>query len=93
MDTCSITGHSLPSTFPGSTFTFVGGGNFEGDSVGEYNDQADVGHGFLLKGGVYTSLDVPGATGTTATGINPAGIIVGAYFDAAGQEHGFIRMP
>jgi len=79
--------------FPDSKFTFVGGGNFEGDSVGEYNDQADGGHGFLLKGGVYTSLDFPGATGTTATGINPAGIIVGAYVDAAGQEHGFIRMP
>ncbi|HEY2364256.1 MAG TPA: NUDIX hydrolase [Candidatus Angelobacter sp.] len=79
--------------FPGSTFTFVGGGNFEGDSVGEYNDAADVGHGFLLKRGVFTSFDFPGATNTAATGINPGGIIVGAYLDSLGNQHGFIRMP
>src|SRR5262249_27785583 len=48
-------------------------------------------HGFLLSGGVYTTLDDPlGIGNTTATGINNAGQIVGFYFDSAGREHGFL---
>ncbi|MGA7078007.1 MAG: hypothetical protein WBQ43_12775 [Terriglobales bacterium] len=39
--------------------------------------------GFLLSGGVYTSINVPGASITWAEGINTAGVIVGYYSDPA----------
>jgi len=80
--------------FPGSTFTFAGGGNAPGDIVGEYNDAAFVGHSFLLSGGVYTSFDFPGAVFSEATGISPSGVIVGIYVlptDPPGVVHGYIR--
>ena len=48
------------------------------------------GHGFLLNGGSFTTLDVPGATATAAFGINAAGQIVGQYADAGGRFHGFL---
>jgi len=48
-------------------------------------------HGFLLSGGVYTTIDVPGSTGTIAYGINNSGEIVGEYFVGGGvTPHGFL---
>ena len=47
-------------------------------------------HGFIDKGGVFTSLDFPGATETQAAGINAADEVVGLYVDASSVEHGFI---
>ena len=38
-------------------------------------------HGFLLKKGVFTSIDAPGAEGTRAFGINLRGHIVGGWTD------------
>jgi hypothetical protein len=78
--------------FPGSAFTFAGGANAEGNSVGIYVDASGNGHGFLFNG-AYTSFDFPGAIFTEATGINPSGVIVGLYTDSAGVTHGFIRTP
>ena len=78
--------------FPGSSFTFAGGANAEGNIVGIYVDAAGVGHGFLFNGN-YTSFDFPGATLTEATGINPGGVIVGLYTDSAAVTHGFVRTP
>jgi len=49
-------------------------------------------HGFLLSGGVYTTLDdMTGAqaSNTVAIGINNAGQIVGTFHNASGQ-HGFL---
>src|SRR5262249_32698429 len=49
-------------------------------------------HGFLLSGGIYTTLDAPGAIGpdgTSASGINAAGQIVGSYRNSTGS-HGFL---
>jgi hypothetical protein len=78
--------------FPGSSFTFAGGANAEGNIVGIYTDASGAGHGFLFNGN-YTSFDYPGAVFTEATGINPGGVIVGLYTDSAGVTHGFIRTP
>jgi hypothetical protein len=33
-------------------------------------------HGFLLGGGVLTTLDIPGASDTFALGINDSGLVV-----------------
>jgi hypothetical protein len=81
--------------FPGSAFTFAGGGNLENDVVGTYNDAAGVGHGFLLNKGTYTSFDYPeaGVQFTVGTGINALGVIVGVFQDSSGNFHGFIRTP
>lgn len=63
--------------------------NNAGDIVGVYNVGAAT-HGFLLSGGVYTTLDNPLATGGTfAYGINDAGQIAGTYINASGT-HGFL---
>jgi hypothetical protein len=79
--------------FPGSVFTFGGGGNAEGGIVGEYLDTTGVGHSFLLKNGQFTSFDPPGSAFSDASGINPGGTIVGITFDPNGAEHGYIRTP
>ncbi|MGB7554323.1 MAG: hypothetical protein WBM04_08110 [Candidatus Korobacteraceae bacterium] len=78
--------------YPGSSFTFAGGANAEGNIVGIYTDASGAGHAFLFNGS-YTSFDYPGAVFSEATGINPGGVIVGLYTDSAGDTHGFIRTP
>ena len=73
-----------------------GGINSQRDIVGGYCDTAPCtgasrdAHGFLLSGGLLTTIDVPGAILTEAFGINERGDIVGVYEDAAGL-HGFLR--
>ena len=81
--------------FPGATFTVAfainpaGEINPAGQIVGLYFDANDVGHGFLLSNGSFTTIDPAGATFAAAEGINPAGQIVGEYDDANGVKHGF----
>src|SRR2546427_468017 len=58
-------------------FTRLTSINDAGDIVGWYLDASDGGHGFVLSGGRFTSLDVPGAPHTEAWGINNVGQIVG----------------
>jgi hypothetical protein len=55
-----------------------------------------IGHGFLLSGGQYTTLDDPNAgtfPGTQPFGINDRGQIVGNYYDANSVSHGFLADP
>lgn len=78
--------------FPGASFTFVGGANSNGESVGE-EVTAGVAHSFLLANGAFTSFDPPGAVLSDASGINPSGVIVGLFIDSGGVEHGYIRTP
>jgi probable HAF family extracellular repeat protein len=73
---------------PGATSTVVFGINDHSQLVGQYFDLVR-GHGFLLSGGAYTTLDVPGATFTGLYGINNAGQIVGYYVDG-NRAHGFL---
>ena len=92
----------VPTTihYPGSTATAARGINNRGDIVGTYNCAAACtnpltgevstagGHGFLLRDGVYTRIDVPGGSGTVVRGIGVQGTVVGQY-NAAGVTHGF----
>jgi len=59
--------------------------------VGTY-DNGDpnnlVSHGFMLRNGVFTTIDFPGASSSTANGINNMGKIVGSYTECCGW-HGF----
>lgn len=74
---------------PGSSATFPGGINDAGQIVGNFTD-ANGSHGFLLSGGVYTTIDFPSALATTGAGINNSGQIVGSYTDANNLNHGFL---
>lgn len=62
--------------------------NSSGQIVGTYFTAGGQ-RGFLLNGGVYTTLHVPGSNKTIAAGINDSGDIVGGFADAWG-EHGFL---
>lgn len=63
--------------------------NEQGDIVGSYSDPADIGHGLMLRDGVFTTINVPGADTTRVTGINSQGETVCAY-RVAGSAHGFV---
>jgi probable HAF family extracellular repeat protein len=90
---------SLSAPFQGVTSTLGYGINDFGDVVGSYQaNKAPIGyppdiaqHGFVLKRGTYTTIDVPfaGATDTVASGINNLGDVVGTYSDSDGYSHGF----
>lgn len=77
--------------YPGAAYTGASGVNVGGDIVG-YHHTGDVDHGMLLRGGVFSSIDVPGWDGATsglADRINDDGVIVGQYH-ANGAYHGFM---
>jgi len=81
---CEVGATACPAGLaPGGTAaqTSVRGINAGGDMVGFYTDAAAKQHGFLLKDGVYTTIDFPlgGVRGTIANGINPQGEIVGQF--------------
>lgn len=86
-------------TAPGS-FAEAGGINYFDHIVTHYcsstpcdlfNKDGDI-HGFLLRGGIYTAIDVPGATLTLAYGVNSSDQVVGGYVDSTGI-HGYLRTP
>lgn len=56
--------------------------NDHGDVNGNFAD-AKGSHGFLLKGGKYTTLDVPGAQDTLGGGINNAGMMTEEWLDSS----------
>ena len=84
----------------------VGGFNGDGDVAATYcsstpcpwgfggltNSTGNL-HGFLLRGGVYATIDLPEATVTTAFGLNSFGDVVGGYIDSNGGIHGYLRIP
>jgi uncharacterized membrane protein len=66
-----------PGSYGGAS-TAAQGINDSGQIVGWYADSCLCkGHGFLLSGGIYTTIDVPGFGSTYARGINNVGEIVG----------------
>ena len=76
---------------PGASNTIATGINAPGAIVGIYYDTAGNEHGFLLKNGNFSTVDVPGSLvgvsgtlQTEANGINAAGEIVGDYFAPPG---------
>jgi hypothetical protein len=75
-----------------STSTIANGINSSGQIAGSYQT-GGVDYGFVLSGGVYTTLDFPGSTYTDADGINIAGQMVRFYRDSSDVEHGFLATP
>jgi len=54
--------------------------NDRGDITGQMIDDNGFAHGFLVRDGQVTLLDVPGATETFALGVNDSGLVAG-YWD------------
>jgi hypothetical protein len=71
---------------PGTTE--VNGLNDTGVAWGGYLGADDIAHGFVLRHGVKTDLDLPGAFATVPIGINNRGFVSGVVVDAGGV-HGF----
>jgi len=88
-----VHGNYTTINYPGSSFTFAGGGNVWNTVAGIYVDTAGNGHGFVWSNGNYTSFDYPGASLTEGTGINALGVTVGLFIDSSSNVHGFVRTP
>lgn len=78
-----------PLNFPGATNTQATALT-SGEIVGRYNSTDGKQHGFILRGGVFTSVDVPGAVSTDLTWVNARGDIVGGYSDIGGRGHAYV---
>ncbi|HEY9230493.1 MAG TPA: hypothetical protein VIS78_00035, partial [Blastocatellia bacterium] len=77
--------------FPGSVQSEAFGINAAGDIVGRYEDAQGTQHGFLLRNGVFTTIDALPGQNTYAWGINSRGEIVGWTFPSfAGPFNGFL---
>src|SRR5215467_1641763 len=79
---------------PNATATFAGSVNDFGVVVGGYTDAHGVGHGFIDRRGVFTTVNDPHAgtasgPGTVVHAINDHGVLGGGYVDAHGVSHGF----
>lgn len=77
---------ALPSSYqyatfavPGAISTVAQGINARGDIVGFFENAGPRRHGFLLRDGLFTRIDIRGAVSTDARGIGPDGDIVGGY--------------
>lgn len=70
----------LPKSILGVYYSEATNINNLGDITGQMLDLDGFGHGFLIKDGALTILDVPGASETFALGINDSGLVVG-YWD------------
>ena len=77
---------------PGATQTYPSGINNAGVMVGNYQDSAGALHGYILKGGKITTLDVPHGSNTSVSHITRKGSIkvVGSYKNSAGRSLGFL---
>jgi hypothetical protein len=75
--------------FPGSAQTQVIGINDEGDTDGFYIT-AGVTQGFLLIGGVFSTVDFPGTTFNQLPGLNNRHQAAGYFADAGGIDRPYI---
>ncbi len=66
--------------------------NDEGDMVGHWQDTTGVAHGWLMRQGKSSSVDVPGAQHTMMDrgGITAAGDLLGSYTDPRGKTKAFL---
>ena len=76
----------------GTHISFARDVNDAGDIVGGYIGDDGNEHGFILRHGALTTLDVPfaGSVGTQLDGINSSEIITGGWVDEAFTAHGFV---
>jgi hypothetical protein len=76
---------------PGNSVALPNGINNQGEIVGTYSIGSENSHGFLLRRGIYTTIDFPGAITTVCRGINNSGLVTGYYIeDTAAGSHGFL---
>lgn len=80
---------ALPDV-PGAILTEATGISNAGVIVGFYRYPDFSTHGFILKGGIYTTYDYPGALRTFLTRINNRGQITGLRLDPDGHRRGFL---
>lgn len=84
---------------PGAKLAGARNLNDRGVAVGDFEDAAEVTHGFVRsKNGKIRVIDVRGAgtaqfQGTSVDDINAAGTISGTFTDGVGHQHGFLREP
>jgi uncharacterized membrane protein len=93
-------GHIEYLDFPGQEVPCTVGRkiNQRGDVVGEFAataEECDAGiwHGYVMRDGRYTQIDVPNATSTRALSINDDGVVVGDFVDPRGVVRGFRAVP
>jgi len=70
----------LPNSILGINYSEATNINNLGDITGQMLDENGFGHGFLVKNGALTVLDVAGASETFALAINDSGLVAG-YWD------------
>jgi len=88
----SHNGNETPFDVYGARDTYPLGLNSEGDSVGYWDTDGVVTHGYVRRAnGQISTLDVPDAAGTAAFAINDRGQVAGYFADAAGALHGFVK--
>jgi hypothetical protein len=67
--------------------------NASGDITGIYSTDGFRLHGFLLRKGVFTTIDFPDSADNGGTlVINDSGLMVGNYIDVNGNQHGFMAI-
>src|SRR5262249_29678133 len=82
---------------PDALGTGARGINDQGDIVGRYTDAQGVFHGFLLRDGMFETIDHPSGVATQLYGIIATGDIVGHYLRPndgtvnGGTTHAFLR--
>ena len=76
---------------PGADYgtTVINGIDAKNEIVGNYMSNG-VTYGFVLKRGVYTTLEQPDGSYTSAGGLNTRGQVVGTYLDSFDSEQGFL---
>jgi probable HAF family extracellular repeat protein len=85
-------GRVVVTQVPGSTDSFLIGGNKKGTFVGASWNSAHLATAFVLQNGGFSNLTIPGATESHGLGINDAGTVLGDYTDSTGT-HGFVAVP
>jgi hypothetical protein len=85
-------GSDTPIDVEGARDTYPLGLNSQRESVGYWDIDPLVTHGYLRAAdGTITTLDVPGAASTVAFAINERHQVGGYYTDTAGMLHGFVK--
>ncbi len=68
--------------------------NSAGVSVGGYENDSEVGHGYVHDGTFACRLEIPGARDSGAEDVNDFGVVVGIYdTEIDGSRLGFIAVP
>lgn len=88
----SRNGNQTPIDVDGARDTYPLGLNSKGDSVGYWDADGVVTHGYVRRAdGRIATLDVPDAARTAAFAINDRGQVAGYFMDTSGRLHGFVK--